>query len=127
MSKLSEALQRKRRGEGARAMGFGARASEKDRALLLGALGASAGDATEAGADFVAVAADDADAAVGALDGLDGLAGVQVASLESEGIEALEEAGADFVIADPETRRWRLSRWPGASRCRAWGRSAGRR
>ena len=103
MSKLSEALQRKRRGEGARAMGFGARASEKDRALLLGATGASAGEALEAGADFVAVAADDADAAVAALDRLDGLAGVQVASLATEGIEALEEAGADFVIADPET------------------------
>ena len=103
MSKLSEALQRKRRGEGARAMGFGARASEKDRALLLGATGASAGEALEAGADFVAVAAEDAEAAVAALDGLDGLAGVQVASLATEGIEALEEAGADFVIADPET------------------------
>ena len=48
MSKLSEALQRKRRGEGARVMGFGARATEKDRALLLGVLGASASEAAEA-------------------------------------------------------------------------------
>lgn len=106
MSKLSEALQRKRRGESARAMGFGTRAAEKDRALLLGVLGASASEAGEAldgGADFVAVAADGADAAVTALDGLDGLLGAQVASLAAEGIEPLEGAGADFVIARPET------------------------
>ena len=106
MSKLSEALQRKRRGESARVMGFGARAAEKDRALLLGVLGASAdeaGEALGAGADFVAVAAEDAEAAVEALDGLDGLLGAQLESLADEGIEAVEGAGADFVLANPET------------------------
>ncbi len=106
MSKLSEALQRKRRGEGARVMGFGARATEKDRALLLGVIGASASEAAEAleaGADFVAVAADDADAAVAALGELEGLLGVEVASLAAEGIEPLEQGGADFVVANPET------------------------
>ena len=106
MSKLSEALQRKRRGESARTMGFGARAAGKDRALLLGVLGASAsesGEALEAGADFVAVAADDADAAVEALGELTGLRGAQVSSLEAAGIEPLEEAGADFVVAKPDT------------------------
>ena len=106
MSKLSEALQRKRRGESARVMGFGTRASEKDRALLLGVLAATtseAAEALEAGADFVAVAAADADAAVAALGDLDGLLGAQVASLAAEGIEPLEGAGADFVLANPET------------------------
>ena len=106
MSKLSEALQRKRRGESARVMGFGTRAAEKDRALLLGVLGASASDAGEAidaGADFVALAAENADEAVATLDGLDGLIGAQLESLANEGIEAVEEAGADFVIVKPET------------------------
>lgn len=106
MSKLSEALQRKRRGESARVMGFGARATEKDRALLLGVLGASADDAVEAieaGGDFVALAAENAEEATAALDGLDGLIGAQLESLANEGIEAVEEAGADFVIAKPET------------------------
>jgi len=104
VSKLSEALQRKRRGESARVMGFGTRAAAKDRALLLGVLGASASEAAEAleaGADFVAVAADDSDAAVEALGDLDGLRGAQVASLATEGIESLEDAGVDFVLADP--------------------------
>lgn len=106
MSKLSEALQRKRRGESARVMGFGTRAAAKDRALLLGVLGASASEAAEAidaGADFVAVAADDAGAATEALEGLNGLRGAQVASLAADGVEALEGAGADFVLADPAT------------------------
>ncbi len=105
MSKLSEALQRKRRGESARVMGFGTRASEKDRALLLGVLAATASEAAEAleaGADFVAVAADDADSAIAALGDLDGLLGAQVGSLAAEGVEPLEGA-ADFVVADPET------------------------
>ena len=105
MSKLSEALQRKRRGESARVMGFGARATAKDRALLLGVTGASAeeaAEAIEAGVDFVAVAAEDADGAVEALDGLDGLLGTQLESLAPEGIEAVEGAEADFVIANPE-------------------------
>ncbi len=106
MSKLSEALQRKRRGEGARIMGFGARATEKDRALLLGVLGASASEAAEAlgsGADFVAVAADAADGAIAALVDLHGPLGAEVASLTTEGIEEIEGAGADFVIVNPET------------------------
>ncbi|MCY3881301.1 MAG: hypothetical protein OXG61_04200 [Chloroflexi bacterium] len=105
MSKLSEALQRKRRGESARVMGFGAPATGKDRALLLGVTGVSASDAAEAleaGADFAAVAADDTEGAVAALDGIDGLLGAQIGSLEADGIEALEEAGADFVIAAPD-------------------------
>ena len=108
MSKLSEALQRKRRGESARVMGFGARAAAKDRALLLGVTGVSAkeaGAALKAGADFVAVNARNAAAgvkALGALDGPDGLAGAQIAALDAEGVKALEDAGADFVIADPE-------------------------
>ncbi len=106
MSKLSEALQRKRRGESARVMGFGTRAAAKDRALLLGVPGVSAkeaGAALEAGADFVAVNARNAAAAVKALDGLDGLLGAQAASLDADGVKTLEEAGADFVLADPES------------------------
>ncbi len=106
MSKLREALQRKRQGEGARGMGFGARAAGKDHALLLGVTGVSVEEATaarEAGADFVAVAAEDAEAAVEALAGLEGLLGAEVASLAADGVEALEAANADFVIAAPET------------------------
>ena len=107
MSKLSEALQRKRRGESARVMGFGARAAAKDRALLLGVTGVSAkeaGAALKAGADFVAVNARNAAAGVKALDALDGdgLAGAQIAALDAEGVKTLEAAGADFVIADPK-------------------------
>lgn len=106
MSKLSEALQRKRRGESARVLGFGTRTADKDRALLLGVLGVSADTATEAlenGADFVAVAAEDADAAAEALGDLGGLLGAQVESLAAEGIDNIEGAGADFVVANPET------------------------
>jgi len=102
LSKLSEALQKKRRGESARVMGFGAQAAEKDRALLIGAGGESGAEALEAGADFVAVAADDAESAIAALDGLDGLLGVQIASLTEEDVTALEEAGADFAIVNAE-------------------------
>ncbi len=106
MSKLSEALQRKRRGESARVMGFGTRSASKDRGLLLGVLGAStseAADALEAGADFVAVKATDADAAVAALEGLDGLLGARVTRLKAEGVKTLEDAGtAEFVVVDQD-------------------------
>lgn len=84
-------------------MGFGAQSTEKDRALLLGVCGESVAEALEAGADFVAVAADDADSAVAALAGLDGLLGVQITSLTEEDVTALEEAGADFAIVNAET------------------------
>ena len=106
MSKLGEALQRKRRGERARVMGFGARAPGKDHALLLGMVDVSAEEAKAAlaaGADFVAVSADDAAEAVAALAGLKGIPGARIASLEGEGVDALAEANADFVIVNPET------------------------
>ncbi len=107
MSKLREALERKRRGERAGGMGFGTRTTERDRALLLGAIGVSAKDgakAIKAGMDVVALAADDAAAAgeaLGAVAG--GLRGVAIGALEADDLEGLDEAGADFVVADPET------------------------
>ena len=102
MSKLSEALQRKRRGESARVMGFGARAAAKDRALLLGVTGVSAkeaGAALKAGADFVAVNARNAAAGVKALGALDGggLAGAQIAALDADVI-SMEAARSSMEL-----------------------------
>ena len=105
MSKLGEALQRKRRGEAGRAMGFGAAARSKERALLLGVLATSASEAADAlaaGVDFVTVAATDASAAAEAAKALNGLIGTEVSSFAAGEVETLKEAGIDFVIAEPE-------------------------
>ncbi len=104
MSKLREALQQKRRGEG-RLLGFGTAARAKHRALLLGTLADSTSEAAEglaAGADFATVRAVDTDAAAAA-GGLAGLAGADFASLTVADIASLGDAGVDFVIAVPET------------------------
>ena len=106
MSKLGEALQRKRRGEGGRAMGFGAAARSKERALLLGVIAASGDEAAaalKAGADFVTVTADDAASAAEQAKSIDGLVGAKLASFAIGELEALTDAGIDFVIADPAT------------------------
>ena len=107
MSQLQKKINNMGRREGG--VGFNRATQEKPRAMLLGAMVASAADAKkslEAGADVVILhAANASDAAKAIADAAAAKAalGALVPSLDDAGAEALRKAGCDFVISPLES------------------------